>query len=174
MEQADDDAITVSSESPTPITSSDAVPAPITPGTALNVHILKLSDLRDADKLLKFVNKFILWSRTDRVLRETRGNVEDPAQIALANEVARLREELEPAREGSQPSTNEYFGNITGEPVHEWDLFRQSHEDQPRGLAECVTPEVLKCVKISRCSPSYVFSHGSYLKRRTHNLGLKF
>ncbi|KAL0216144.1 hypothetical protein P9112_008357 [Eukaryota sp. TZLM1-RC] len=80
---------------------------------------LEASDLRDADKLLKFVNKFILWSRTDRVLRETRGNMEDPAQIALANEVARLREELELAREGSQPSIDEYFGNITGEPVHE-------------------------------------------------------
>ncbi|KAL0206319.1 hypothetical protein P9112_001626 [Eukaryota sp. TZLM1-RC] len=45
---------------------------------------LEAADLRNADKLLKFVNKFILWSRTDRVLKETRGNVEDPAQIALA------------------------------------------------------------------------------------------
>ncbi|KAL0207164.1 hypothetical protein P9112_012875 [Eukaryota sp. TZLM1-RC] len=108
---------------------------------------LEASDLRDADKLLKFVNKFILWSRTDRVLRETRGNVEDPAQIALANEVARLREELELAREGSQPSTNEYFGNITGEPVHEWDLFRQAMRINPRGLAECVTPEVLNALR---------------------------
>ncbi|KAL0215265.1 hypothetical protein P9112_007449 [Eukaryota sp. TZLM1-RC] len=174
MEQVDDDVVTVSSESPTPITSSDAVPAPITPvsrapqpqptpsttgsTSSISSHhtpfsgtyesslllssmigsrdrddrrrdrpkrpYLEASDLRDADKLLKFVNKFILWSRTDRVLRETRGNMEDPAQIALANEVARLREELELAREGSQPSIDEYFGNITGEPVHEWDLFR--------------------------------------------------
>ncbi|KAL0208909.1 hypothetical protein P9112_011496 [Eukaryota sp. TZLM1-RC] len=151
MEQADDDVVTVSSESPTPTTSSDAVPAPITPvsrapqplptpsttgsTSSISSHhspfsgtyesslllssmigskdrddrrrdrpkrpYLEACDLRDADKLLKFVNKFILWSRTDRVLRETRGNVEDPAQIALANEIARLREELELAREGS-------------------------------------------------------------------------
>ncbi|KAL0220115.1 hypothetical protein P9112_005768 [Eukaryota sp. TZLM1-RC] len=196
-EQADDDVITVSSESPTPITSSDAVPAPITPvsrapqpqptpsttgsTTSISSHqspflgtyesslllssmigsrdrddrrkdrpkrpYREASDLRDADKLLKFVNKFILWSRTDRVLRETRGNVEDPAQIALANEVARLREELELAREGSQPSIDEYFGNITGEPVHEWDLFRQAMRINPRGLAECVTPEVLNALR---------------------------
>ncbi|KAL0219751.1 hypothetical protein P9112_005404 [Eukaryota sp. TZLM1-RC] len=156
MEQADDDVVTVSSESPTPITSSDAVPAPITPisrapqpqptpsttgsTSSISSHhspfsgtyesslllfsmmgsrdrddrrrdcpkrpYLEASDLRDADKLLKFVNKFILWSRTDRVLRETR-----------SNEVARLREELEQAREGSQPSIDEYFGNITGEPA---------------------------------------------------------
>ncbi|KAL0219204.1 hypothetical protein P9112_004857 [Eukaryota sp. TZLM1-RC] len=108
---------------------------------------LEACDLRDADKLLKFVNKFILWSRTDRVLRETRGNVEDPAQIALANEVARLREELELAGEGSQPPIDEYFGNITGEPVHEWDLFRQAMRINPRGLAECVTPEVLNALR---------------------------
>ncbi|KAL0215760.1 hypothetical protein P9112_007944 [Eukaryota sp. TZLM1-RC] len=197
MEQVDDDVITVSSESPTPITSSDAVPAPITPvsrapqpqptpsttgsTSSISSHhtpfsgtyesslllssmigsrdrddrrrdrpkrpYLEASDLRDADKLLKFVNKFILWSRTDRVLRETRGNMEDPAQIALANEVARLREELELAREGSQPLIDEYFGNITGEPVHEWDLFRQAMRINPRGLAECVTPEVLNALR---------------------------
>ncbi|KAL0208978.1 hypothetical protein P9112_011565 [Eukaryota sp. TZLM1-RC] len=196
MEQADDNVVTVSSESPTPITSSDAVPAPITPvsrapqsqptpsttgsTSSISSHqspfsgtyesrlllssmigsrdrddrrrdrakrpYLEASNLSDADKLLKFVNKFILWRRTDQVLKETRKNVEDPVQIALANEVARLREELEQAREGSQPSIDEYFGNISGEPVHEWDLFRQAMRINPRGLAECVTPEVLNAL----------------------------
>ncbi|KAL0206277.1 hypothetical protein P9112_001584 [Eukaryota sp. TZLM1-RC] len=196
MDQADDDVITVSSESPTSTTSTDAVRAPITPvsraphqqptpstigsvsstsshqspfsgtyeGSILLSSMIgskdrddrrrdrpkrpyfEAADLRDADKLFKFVNKFILWSRTDRVLRETRRNVEDLAQIALANEVARLRDELEQAREGSQPLSDEYFGNITGEPVHEWDLFRQAMRINPRGLAECVTPEVLNAL----------------------------
>ncbi|KAL0206255.1 hypothetical protein P9112_001562 [Eukaryota sp. TZLM1-RC] len=174
IKQADDEVITVSSESPTPTTFSDAVPAPITPvsrapqpqptpstvgtyGSSLLLSSMigsrnrddkwrdrpkrpyfEASDLRDADKLLKFVNKFILCSRTERVLRETRSNVEDPAQIALANEAARLREELEQAREGSQPSINEYFGNISGEAIHEWDLFCQAMRIKPRDLAECV------------------------------------
>ncbi|KAL0222830.1 hypothetical protein P9112_002220 [Eukaryota sp. TZLM1-RC] len=83
--------------------------------------------LKDADKLLKFVNKFILSSRTDRVLRKTRVNIEDPAQVALANEVASLRDELERAREGSQTS-DEYFENITSEHVHEWTCSVKSCE----------------------------------------------
>ncbi|KAL0227355.1 hypothetical protein P9112_014679 [Eukaryota sp. TZLM1-RC] len=169
MDQADNEVITVSSDSH-PITPVSRAPhqSPFsgTYESSLLLYsmigsrnrddrrrdrpkrpYLEAADLRDADKILKLVNKFILWSRTDRVLRETRGNVKDPAQIALANEVARLREELEQTREGSQPLTNEYFGNITGEPVHEWDLFRQAMRINPRGLAECVTPEVLNALR---------------------------
>ncbi|KAL0213869.1 hypothetical protein P9112_006053 [Eukaryota sp. TZLM1-RC] len=104
---------------------------------------LDASDLRDVDKLLKFVNKFILWSRTDRIVDEARGNIEDPAQVALASEVARLREELELARSAELASDQRF----DSEPVHEWDLFRSAMRISPRGLAECVTPEALNALR---------------------------
>ncbi|KAL0225773.1 hypothetical protein P9112_013097 [Eukaryota sp. TZLM1-RC] len=100
---------------------------------------LDATDLRDVDKLLKFVNKFILWSRTDRIVDEARGNIEDPAQVALVSEVARLREELELARSAELASDQRF----DSEPIHEWDLFRSAMRISSRGLAECVTPEAL-------------------------------
>ncbi|KAL0226511.1 hypothetical protein P9112_013835 [Eukaryota sp. TZLM1-RC] len=104
---------------------------------------LDATDLRDVDKLLKFVNKFILWSRTDRIVDEARGNIEDPAQVALASEVARLREELELARSAELASDQRF----DSEPIHEWDLFRSAMRISPRGLAECVTPEALNALR---------------------------
>ncbi|KAL0224220.1 hypothetical protein P9112_003610 [Eukaryota sp. TZLM1-RC] len=104
---------------------------------------LDATDLRDVDKLLKFVNKFILWSRTDRIVDEARGNIEDPAQVALTSEVARLREELELARSAELASDQRF----DSEPIHEWDLFRSAMRISPRGLAECVTPEALNALR---------------------------
>ncbi|KAL0210881.1 hypothetical protein P9112_009179 [Eukaryota sp. TZLM1-RC] len=104
---------------------------------------LDATDLRDVDKLLKFVNKFILWSRTDRIVDEARGNIEDPAQVALASEVARLREELELARSAELASDQRF----DSEPIHEWDLFRSAMRISLRGLAECVTPEALNALR---------------------------
>ncbi|KAL0206193.1 hypothetical protein P9112_001500 [Eukaryota sp. TZLM1-RC] len=104
---------------------------------------LDATDLRNVDKLLKFVNKFILWSRTDRIVDEARGNIEDPAQVALASKVARLREELELARSAELASDQRF----DSEPIHEWDLFRSATRISPRGLAECVTPEALNALR---------------------------
>ncbi|KAL0225576.1 hypothetical protein P9112_012900 [Eukaryota sp. TZLM1-RC] len=89
---------------------------------------LDAADLRDVEKLLKFVNKFILWSRTGRIVDEAR--VEDPAPVALASEVARLREELELARSAELASEQRF----NSEPVHEWDFFRSAMHIHPRAL----------------------------------------
>ncbi|KAL0216732.1 hypothetical protein P9112_008916 [Eukaryota sp. TZLM1-RC] len=100
---------------------------------------LDATDLRDVDKLLKFVNKFILWSCTDKIVDEARGNIEDSAQVALASKVARLREELELARSAELA----YDQRFDSEP----DLFRSAMHISPRGLAECVTPEALNALR---------------------------
>ncbi|KAL0218397.1 hypothetical protein P9112_004050 [Eukaryota sp. TZLM1-RC] len=127
---------------------------------------LDATDLRDVDKLLKFVNKFILWSRTDRIVDEARGNIEDPAQVALASEVARLREELELARSAKLASDQRF----DSEPIHEWDLFRSAMRISPRGLAECVTPEALNALRYQGTGLS-ISSAMVPTSRRTQHLG---
>ncbi|KAL0208449.1 hypothetical protein P9112_011036 [Eukaryota sp. TZLM1-RC] len=107
------------------------------------IPTLDTTDLKDVDKLLKFVNKIILWSRTDRIVDEARGNIEDPAQVALASKVARLREEPELARSAELASDQRF----DSKPIHEWDLFRSAMCISPRNLAECVTPEALNALR---------------------------
>ncbi|KAL0206389.1 hypothetical protein P9112_001696 [Eukaryota sp. TZLM1-RC] len=77
-----------------------------------------------------------------QIVNELRGNIEDPAQNALASEVARLRE-LDLAKSTELASDQ----RIDGEPVHEWDLFRSAMRISPKGLAECVTPETLNALR---------------------------
>ncbi|KAL0220011.1 hypothetical protein P9112_005664 [Eukaryota sp. TZLM1-RC] len=56
---------------------------------------LEDNDISDPVRILKFIDRFILYARTKRTIEERYINESDPTQIRLAGEVSELRRQLE-------------------------------------------------------------------------------
>ncbi|KAL0226950.1 hypothetical protein P9112_014274 [Eukaryota sp. TZLM1-RC] len=115
---------------------------------------LEANDISDPVRILKFIDRFILYARTERTIEERDINESDPTQIRLAREVSELRRQLEersrpPAtpqsisRENRNLPLDQRYGN----PLHEWDRFRAAAQVDPRRIASCVTPECLAALR---------------------------
>ncbi|KAL0213821.1 hypothetical protein P9112_006005 [Eukaryota sp. TZLM1-RC] len=107
-----------------------------------------------APQILKFIDRFILYARTERTIEERDINESDPTQVRLAREVSELRRQLEErsrphatpqsiSRENRNLPLDQRYGN----PLHEWDRFRAAAQVDPRRIASCVTPECLAALR---------------------------
>ncbi|KAL0220072.1 hypothetical protein P9112_005725 [Eukaryota sp. TZLM1-RC] len=116
--------------------------------------ILETNGISDPVRILKFIDRFILYARTEKTIEERDINESDPAQVRLAKEVFELRRQLEersrpPAtpqsisRENRNLPLNQRYGN----PLHEWDRFRAAAQVDYRRIAFCVTPECLVALR---------------------------
>ncbi|KAL0223098.1 hypothetical protein P9112_002488 [Eukaryota sp. TZLM1-RC] len=56
---------------------------------------LEANDISDPVRILKFIDRFILYARTERTIEERDINESDPTQVRLAREVSELRRQLE-------------------------------------------------------------------------------
>ncbi|KAL0208786.1 hypothetical protein P9112_011373 [Eukaryota sp. TZLM1-RC] len=115
---------------------------------------LEANDISDPVRILKFIDRFILYARTERTIEERDINESDPTQVRLAREVSELRRHLEersrpPAtpqsisRENRNLPLDQRYGN----PLHEWDRFRAAAQVDRRRIASCVTPECLAALR---------------------------
>ncbi|KAL0219418.1 hypothetical protein P9112_005071 [Eukaryota sp. TZLM1-RC] len=115
---------------------------------------LEANDISDPVRILKFIDRFILYARTERTIEERDINESDPTQVRLARDVSELRRQLEersrpPAtpqsisRENRNLPLDQRYGN----PLHEWDRFRAVAQVDPRRIASCVTPEYLAALR---------------------------
>ncbi|KAL0219525.1 hypothetical protein P9112_005178 [Eukaryota sp. TZLM1-RC] len=115
---------------------------------------LEANDISEPVRILKFIDRFILYARTERTIEERDINESDPTQVRLAREVSELRRQLEersrpPAtpqsisRENRNLPLDQRYGN----PLHEWDRFRAAAQVNPRRIASCVTPECLAALR---------------------------
>ncbi|KAL0223998.1 hypothetical protein P9112_003388 [Eukaryota sp. TZLM1-RC] len=115
---------------------------------------LEANDISDPVRILKFIDRFILYARTERTIEERDINESDPTQVRLAREVSELRRQLEkrsrpPAtpqsisRENRNLALDQRYGNT----LHEWDRFRAAAQVDPRRIVFCVTPECLAALR---------------------------
>ncbi|KAL0214766.1 hypothetical protein P9112_006950 [Eukaryota sp. TZLM1-RC] len=115
---------------------------------------LEANDISDPVRILKFIDRFILYARTERTIEERDINESDPTQVRLAREVSELRRQLEErsrpfatpqsiSRENRNLPLDQRYGN----PLHEWDRFRAAAQVDPRRIASCVTPECLAALR---------------------------
>ncbi|KAL0210046.1 hypothetical protein P9112_010130 [Eukaryota sp. TZLM1-RC] len=123
-------------------------------GGRLKKPTLEANDISDPVRILKFIDRFILYARTERTIEERNINESDPTQVRLAREVSELRRQLEErfrplatpqsiSRENRDLPLDQRYGN----PLHEWDRFRAAAQVDPRRIAFCVTPECLAALR---------------------------
>ncbi|KAL0205743.1 hypothetical protein P9112_001050 [Eukaryota sp. TZLM1-RC] len=97
--------------------------------------------------VIAFINDFISSAYNDRISQDFKCDPNNPREVALTNEIARLTQLTVAHRACTLRATHlpNYISlnQRYDEPAHKWDIFRAGVEINPAGISSCVDTDVI-------------------------------
>ncbi|KAL0223847.1 hypothetical protein P9112_003237 [Eukaryota sp. TZLM1-RC] len=114
---------------------------------------LKKDMITSTGKVIAFINDFISWAYNDRISQDFKCDPNNPREVALTNEIARLTQLTEAHRACTLRATHHPnyipLNQRYDEPAHEWDIFRAGAKINPAGISSCVDTDVISTLAMA-------------------------